>query len=626
MNMFRKLILATATVASVIFSYPAVASKPLGTDVSAYQPANIDWVHCKTNGVAFAYIKATESTGFISSTMTSQIAGAKAQGIPVGLYHFARPSSHPNITGVNSADTEAQYFLNTAGSYIQTGGQYLIPMLDWEDPNVTSVSTTVLNQTTMSQWVNEWCYYVSNYAKSKGITMKVLVYSGTWYCAPGSSYNGGLNSTVTQWPNAMSGYPSNPNAQTGAPSTSPWPGFTIWQYADTNWSGGDSDVFNGTTNQLLQTLVIGGGGAPIITNDIDSVTTVVGSNATFSVGLLGNAPFTFRWYFNGANIATGTTLTNYTVTNVDLPNAGYYYVTISNSLGTTTSSTAYLSVITPATNGLGAIVAPSGIVDFWPFQGNFNDAYGANTLTPHGNLTYVAGKTGLGLRFDGTASYLTSSASSLAVPWTLSLWVNRRNNSSVSTGLFSDGVNAIKLEQYNATHQVGLTQFGIVDNNFGYTTPVGTWAHLTFVGTSTGTSLYVNGALFSTLTNSIPLPRKYVGADYVNSTGNLLDFVPASLDEIIVFNRALSATEISNLYNAGAGSVLHAPELTSIIPNGNNVQLSMRGLTGKTFSLYKSADLINWTFMGRYSSSTGTLQFFDSTTTSPLNFYNIAQP
>src|SRR5206468_3777627 len=124
--------LKLALLLCLLSSASLFAAKPLGTDVSAYQPANIDWVHCKTNGIAFAYVKATESTSFISSTMASQVAGAKAQGIPVGLYHFARPHTHPNITGANSADTEAQYFLNTAGPYIAAGGQYLIPMLDWE--------------------------------------------------------------------------------------------------------------------------------------------------------------------------------------------------------------------------------------------------------------------------------------------------------------------------------------------------------------------------------------------------------------------------------------------------------------------------------------------------------------
>ncbi|MDB6057894.1 MAG: hypothetical protein JWO95_1738 [Verrucomicrobiales bacterium] len=616
---FHSSLLATL---AVLACYSVMASKPLGTDVSHYQQT-VDWVKCKTNGIAFAYTKATEGTGYIDDTLVSHINGAKAQGIPIGLYHYARPDLHPNITGASSADSEAQYFINTAGPYIKTGGQYLIPMLDWEAPGITNTS---LNQTTSSQWLNEWCYYVSNYAKSQGITMKVMVYSGTWYCAPGSGYNGGLNSTVTQWPNAMSGYPANPNPQTGAPSTSPWSGFTVWQYADTNWSGGDADVFNGTTNQLFQTLMIGGNGGPLITNDIDNVTVDEGSNATFSVGLLGTPPFTFRWYRNQTLISTDTTSTNFTVTNALLADAGNYYVAISNALGMATSSVAMLSIVTPSTNAPGSIIAPTSIVDFWPCQGNLNDVYGTNNLTPHGYLTYVAGKTGLGLRFDASTSYLTTSAASVPVPWTVSLWVNRRSNTSASTGLFSDGTNALKLDQYNGTHQVGLTQFGVGDYTFGYTTAIGAWVHLTFVGTASGTSLYANGSLVTTLTNSIRLPRQYIGADYVASNGAILDFVPASMDEIIVFNRALSATEITGIYNAGVGSILHAPELTSVTVNGNTVTLNMRGLTGKSFSVIRSPDMVNWGFLGKFSSSSGTLQYFDSASASSSYFYQVTQP
>lgn len=628
-NMLQRWITAAAVGLSLSISFTALGSKPLGTDVSAYQPANIDWVKCKTNGIAFAYVKATESTGWTSSTMASQVAGANAQGIPVGLYHFARPSSHPNVTGANSADTEAQHFLDVAGPYIATGGKYLIPMLDWEDPYVTNQSTTVLNETIMSQWVNEWCYYVSNYARAKGITMKVMIYSGTWYCSPGNStYRGGLNSTVTQWPNAMSGYPSNPNAQTGAPSTSPWSTFTVWQYADTNWSGGDSDVFNGTTNQMLQTLLIGGNGAPIIANDIDNVVTNVGANVTFSLTLASNMPCTFRWYSNQVNFAT-TTTTNITLTNITVASAGNYYVTVSNSVGMTTSATVYLSVIAPFTNGPNANMMPTGFVDLYPCEATCTDLFGANTYGPNGNFTYAPGKIGRGWKFNGTNAYLTNNANSLAVPWTLSLWVNRQNAAGTSAGLLSDGSYSLKLEQYNATRQVGLTIFGVGDYKFGagYSAPVGAWTHLAFVGTSTGTSLYANGTLIGSLTNSISLPRKYFGCDYVTTASGLLDYISATIDEVIVFNRALSGTEISTLYNAGTGALMRVPELTGIGQiSDTQVQLNMRGLTGKTFSIYRSPDLINWTYIGRFASGTGTLQYYDLTTASAQNSYKVFQP
>lgn len=35
---------------------------PYGIDVSSYQP-NVDWTTVKSNGITFAYIKATEGTG-----------------------------------------------------------------------------------------------------------------------------------------------------------------------------------------------------------------------------------------------------------------------------------------------------------------------------------------------------------------------------------------------------------------------------------------------------------------------------------------------------------------------------------------------------------------------------------
>jgi GH25 family lysozyme M1 (1,4-beta-N-acetylmuramidase) len=572
----------------------------------------------------FAYVKATEGTGFTSSTMASQVAGAKAQGILVGLYHYARPDLHPNITGSSSADTEAAYFWSVASPYIKNGGQYLIPMLDWEAPGVTN---TALNQTTLSQWLNEWCNTISNNAKASGITMKVLVYSGTWFCAPGSPYNGGLNSTVTQWPNAMSGYPSNPNAQTGAPSTSPWSTFTIWQYADTNWSGGDSDVFNGTTNQLLQTLVIGGNGGPIITNDIDSVVTNVGANVTFTVALSTNTPYTFRWYSNQVNVAT-TTTSSYTVTNVQLSSAGNYYVTISNSVGIATSSTAYISVIAPFANGANANMIPTGYVDLYPCEATCTDLFGANTYGPNGYFNYGTGKIGRGWKFNGSNTYLTNNAASLAVPWTLSLWVNRQNAPGASAGLLSDGTRSVKLEQYNGTRQVGLTVFGVGDYNFGYSTPASTWTHLVLIGTSTGTSLYANGSLVGSLTNSMPLPRNHFGGDYLTSTGTVLDYMLGSVDEVLIFNRALSTTEISTLYNGGSGALVRVPEITSVGINsaGTQFQLNLRGLPAKGFSVYRTSDLINWTNLGHVANTSGALTYFDLTTTSAQNSYKVFQP
>src|SRR5262249_11165092 len=147
----------------------------------------------------------------------------------------------------------------------------------------------------------------------------------------------------------------------------------------------------------------------------------------------------------------------------------------------------------------------------------------------------------------------------IPIPWTACFWVNRQNAPSGGAALLGDGSYEIKLEQYNGTRQVGVTQFGVGDYSFGYIAPAGTWTHLALVGTSTGTALYVNGVIQSTLTNTLPLPRGYIGAGYVTSSAHLVDYMLGNLDELMLFNRPLSAEQINAIYLAGSAGLVRAP-------------------------------------------------------------------
>src|ERR1051325_5761098 len=70
----------------------SLAQRPLGTDVSHYQ-GTINWTTVKNAGIKFAWAKATESTGYTDPYFTANENNAKAVGIPIGGYHFARPSA-----------------------------------------------------------------------------------------------------------------------------------------------------------------------------------------------------------------------------------------------------------------------------------------------------------------------------------------------------------------------------------------------------------------------------------------------------------------------------------------------------------------------------------------------------
>jgi hypothetical protein len=94
--------------------------------------------------------------------------------------------------------------------------------------------------------------------------------------------------------------------------------------------------------------------APSITNQPVNQVVAVGSNVTFTVGALGNAPLRYAWQLNGTplNLATNATLT---IPNVQLTNTGNYSVVVIDLVGSVTSSVATLTVLSPAP------LAPSGL-------------------------------------------------------------------------------------------------------------------------------------------------------------------------------------------------------------------------------------------------------------------------
>jgi hypothetical protein len=76
----------------------------------------------------------------------------------------------------------------------------------------------------------------------------------------------------------------------------------------------------------------------------------VGSNATFTAIAYGAPPLLFQWYYNNSPIGSptfGTTVSSYTLTNVQTNQSGNYSVQVINDLGSLTSSNATLTVVSP---------------------------------------------------------------------------------------------------------------------------------------------------------------------------------------------------------------------------------------------------------------------------------------
>lgn len=153
----------------------------------------------------------------------------------------------------------------------------------------------------------------------------------------------------------------------GTTSTFAMPQGLTLKFVDNGTANGVFDVISGTPTKVgtnvfrvdmsfpgqttvsgtYNIVVLPGGSSPTITNHPASVTTNVGNFVTFSVTNGGTAPFKYQWFFN-----TNTPLVNYTnstlaITNVQLTHAGTYSVAITNSIGSTNSTFAWLTVWQP---------------------------------------------------------------------------------------------------------------------------------------------------------------------------------------------------------------------------------------------------------------------------------------
>ena len=84
--------------------------------------------------------------------------------------------------------------------------------------------------------------------------------------------------------------------------------------------------------------------APTISSQPVSQTVTAGGGVIFNVTAGGNPPVTYQWTLNGKKLA-GATTASLTLTNIHAPQAGNYAVTVSNPLGSLTSSNATLTFI-----------------------------------------------------------------------------------------------------------------------------------------------------------------------------------------------------------------------------------------------------------------------------------------
>jgi hypothetical protein len=207
----------------------------------------------------------------------------------------------------------------------------------------------------------------------------------------------------------------------------------------------------------------------------------------------------------------------------------------------------------------------NGLVGYWTFDGkdiSGINAYdrspaAANTGTIVGATTAI-GKLGQALKFNGTSDYVykdspTGVSTGSGASWSLAAWVktdvlDSSNRLIVYYGGVADS--HIPHISLSANNKWRVSTWGL-GNDVDANSPspqIGVWTHLVGIGSGSNVSLYVNGALAvgpTAVTNDPTDTFLVIGGNVSTMSFD------GSIDDVRIYNRALSASEIKELYGLG---------------------------------------------------------------------------
>lgn len=361
----------------------------------------------------------------------------------------------------------------------------------------------------------------------------------------------------------------------------------VWSYTKTAVASdaGSYDVVisnaSGSVTSSAVSIAINSAVPPTIDLQPASRATYAGGISKFRVAASGTTPMYYQWKHAGTNIP-GATNATVAISNVDSTVTGSYTAVVTNVAGITTSSAATLSIRTPAVNSYEAAVVAAGPLAYWRLN-ETSGSYAYDSMSGY-DATNTDGTTlaqpgprasssnpgfessNYAYLYDGVAAQSSTGVSLLnnRTNVTVSGWVNIPG-AIARGGLFGQN-NVFEFRFLDTTTIELWTPSGYIDYTFTGTVSPDQWVFLTYVGTGTSLKLYINGTLAATATTTAtagygtsPYPFIFTG----DTSGNGDASIAGYLDEVAMFNRALSDNEISALYSTGHYGQTKAPFITA---------------------------------------------------------------
>ncbi|HEX7619452.1 MAG TPA: LamG-like jellyroll fold domain-containing protein, partial [Verrucomicrobiae bacterium] len=276
--------------------------------------------------------------------------------------------------------------------------------------------------------------------------------------------------------------------------------------------------------------------------------------------------------------------------------------------------------------------APSGMVGWWKGDGNGNDNVGADNATVPTGVTYTPGEVALGFNlngnYDDTNRILVPDAPQLNFgpnkDFSVEAWIQPLSNPGNYTDLSGEVMTVVGKRYAPSFYTAwgyemylgnGRLCFQLIDSlnhggnfyNLGVEPDLrdGEFHHVAVTvqrNSTTGLRFYVDGQLIATfdptavqgdLSSTSPLR---IGN---HPTPGVKAFYHGVIDEVSLYNRALSSNEIAAIYNAGSAGKCPVPPTILVQPTNQTVAVG--GTATFRVSAYGTPPLFyQWSFNGTY--------------------------
>jgi len=222
----------------------------------------------------------------------------------------------------------------------------------------------------------------------------------------------------------------------------------------------------------------------------------------------------------------------------------------------------------------------TGLMTYWSFDENTGDTAQDSAGGYDGTLinspSWIPGTFGSALNFDGTNQYVSLPDNEpIWLPiydFTISVWVKHGTPVGTPDGTMLDLNHANSSTSSNELgcamgrhDDTGVAVFAMTtttnpDDDLYGTMPLlmDSWYHMVVVREGTFLGIYINGQLDNSKTCS-PDPIDFVGgydddsvhigARKTSQSSNPINYFNGTVDELMIFERALNPTEVTELYN-----------------------------------------------------------------------------